>query len=296
MVQHRLRRLRDRELRRIDRAVAGAIHLPDLPRKRGVWMVAMVKNEADIITASIEHAFEQGICHALIADNGSVDGTKELLHELSSTYPLSVAADSMVAYEQDSKMTHLARVASRHGATWVIPMDADEFWTAPGTTVAQYLESSPADVEEAVVHNVFPLDDLPIVDRAGQFRIDRSPSHYPKVAVRAHRSLWISMGNHAAIRGVTRRGGGLRVTHLPWRSFEQFSAKVTQGKLAIEQTGHAEGICIHWRHLGAIDAEPLRARWSALLRGERDDDLAWTPIGPFEFGQPFLSPATQPAN
>jgi hypothetical protein len=248
----------------------------------------MVKNEADIIGASLAHAFEQGICHVLISDNGSTDGTLELLHELASTYPLSIATDSMLAFEQASKMTHLARAASRHGATWVVPMDADEFWTAPEGSVASHLEASPADVEVATVRNIFPFVDLPVVDRTGQFRIDTVPSRHPKVAVRASRSLWINVGNHWAVRGTARRESGLLVTHLQWRSFGQFSAKVAQGKVGLEQTGYQEFVGNHWRKLGAEPNDRLRARWESLLLGEHDPELHWGPIGPCEVGRPLL--------
>lgn len=247
----------------------------------------MVKNEADIIGASLAHAFEQGVCHVLISDNGSTDGTVELLHELASTYPMTIATDSMLAYEQASKMTHLARAASRHGATWVVPMDADEFWTAPEGSVASHLEASPADIEVAPFRNIFPLDDLPVVDRTAQFRIETFPE-FTKVAVRASRSLWIEMGNHGAVRGTMRRDSGLQVIHLPWRSFEQLSMKVAQGRVAVEQTDYEKHICGHWRQLGAEPDDRLRARWDLLLQTGHDPELVGTPMGTWEVGRPLL--------
>jgi len=288
MNRHRLGRLWRKDLRRVDRAVARAIHIPPLPRKRGVWGVTMVKNEADIIGASLAHAFEQGVCHMLVSDNGSTDGTVELLHELASTYPLTIATDSMLAYEQASKMTHLARAASRHGATWVVPMDADEFWTAPEGSVASHLEASPADVEVATIRNIFPLVDLPVVDRTAQFRIETVATQFRKVAVRASRSLWINMGNHGAVRGTMRSDSGLNVIHLPWRSFEQFSMKVAQGRVALEQTdleGHIGG---HWRKLGAEPNDRLRAHWDSLLQTGHDPEPVGTPMGTWEVGRPLL--------
>jgi glycosyltransferase involved in cell wall biosynthesis len=248
----------------------------------------MVKNEADIIGASLAHAFEQGVCHMLISDNGSTDGTVELLHELASTYPLTIATDSMLAYEQASKMTHLARAASRHGATWVVPMDADEFWTAPEGSVASHLEASPVDIEVATLRNIFPLVDLPVVDRTSQFRIETVASFFKKVAVRASRSLWIDMGNHRAVRGTIRSDSGLQVFHLPWRSFDQFSRKVTQGRVALEQTDYEENIGFHWRKLGAEPNDRLRARWDSLLQAGHGPELFGTPLGTWEVGRPLL--------
>lgn len=67
----------------------------------------MVKNEADIIEQTIRHLLNQGVEHILVADNGSTDGTYELLQELSKSLPVHVIQDREVAYYQSEKMTWL---------------------------------------------------------------------------------------------------------------------------------------------------------------------------------------------
>lgn len=53
----------------------------------------MVKNEADIVEQTIRHLLDQGVDHILAADNGSSDGTYEILLELSKILPVHVIKD-----------------------------------------------------------------------------------------------------------------------------------------------------------------------------------------------------------
>lgn len=86
----------------------------------------MVKNEADIIEQTIRHLLNQGVEHILVADNGSTDGTYELLQELSKSLPVHVIQDREVAYYQSEKMMWLADQVTEAGAEWIVPFDADE--------------------------------------------------------------------------------------------------------------------------------------------------------------------------
>lgn len=86
------------------------------------------------------------------------------------------------------------------------------------------------------------------------------------------------MGNHEVLRpGV--RAEGLRILHLPWRSFEQFARKSRTGAQAIALADTPEDKAYHWRRLGALDDDALRAAWEALLAGQPLTDAAWYPRG-----------------
>lgn len=270
---------------RVNRRVASALLLPPLPRRRTrpdeVWAVFLVKNEADILEHTLRHAAEQGIDRLLVVDNGSTDGTRERVAELSASLPVILGDDREPAYYQSAKMTRLARWAASRGAGWVVPMDADEFWFARDRTVADFLRSTPADIVEADLYNLFPTEVQPTArGLAGELRFDHARHLLKKTALRAHPLMWLSMGNHEGLRpGST--GDGLFIAHVPWRSEEQYLRKVRQGAAALAATnleGHLGG---HWRRLGRETDEGLRAGWRAILRGDRDDRDGWNPVGPF---------------
>src|SRR5881394_2910564 len=111
-----------------------------------VIAVAMVKDEADIIQATVCHMLTQ-VDQVIVADNMSTDGTRNILDSLLvlNSLPVEVVDDNDPAYYQSSKMTHLARLAYLRGADWVVPFDADELWTANGATVKETLERAECD-------------------------------------------------------------------------------------------------------------------------------------------------------
>src|SRR4051812_15863371 len=104
----------------------------------------MVKDEADIIGRSIDNLFAQGVDLVVVADNGSLDGTRKVLLERDPEKVILIDDDE-VGYYQSQKMTRLAHIArEKLDADWVIPFDADEFWLAArsGYTVRDAIEFS----------------------------------------------------------------------------------------------------------------------------------------------------------
>ena len=51
-------------------------------------MTAMVRDEADIIASMLDHHLEQGVDHFVVTDNGSVDGTREILEDWLDGKPI----------------------------------------------------------------------------------------------------------------------------------------------------------------------------------------------------------------
>ena len=272
------------EHRRRARLVTRGLDLRSTPRTLGVWAIAMVKNEADIIRATVTHTFEQGIDRMLIVDNGSTDGTRDLLADLSREFRISIGDDRETAYYQDHKMTALAAHARRHGADWVVPIDADEFWFAKDRSVGDHLRSLRATTTRAsaILRNVFPIagNEHPTSLRDGPLRLDLRPHVLPKVAARTHPLLWIGMGNHSALRPGWMHAS-LHIAHLPWRSFEQLARKVRQGAAAYAATDLDEHLGGHWRRQAERADAELRATWSELLEGRGPGDLGWRPSGQF---------------
>src|SRR5688572_11654372 len=112
-----VRRAADADHRAAVRAARTGIRLPPLPRRarvRGeVWAVTMVRNEADILPLVLDHFEAQGVDRILVSDNGSTDGTLEMLEDRSAQGRVVLARDLEPAYYQAAKMTRLAHAAGR---------------------------------------------------------------------------------------------------------------------------------------------------------------------------------------
>lgn len=275
-------RLLDADARRQARLAVAGFELPALPREVGVWGIAMVKNEIDVIESVVRHMFTQDLDRVLIVDNGSTDGTLEKLRELAVSLPLTVGIDNEVGYYQAAKMTELARRARRAGAEWVVPFDADEFWFARNMSVGSFLRRSRFAMHRAAVFNAFPTRENEHVTglAGGTLRFDTEIHGLPKVAVRTAPLLAIGPGNHWAIRHGA-AGGGLYICHIPWRSRAQVESKVRQGKRAYEGTGLNSRFGEHWRWMDAESPESLQRIWLGLLEGQGHASLGWNPKGPF---------------
>jgi hypothetical protein len=182
-----------------------------------------------------------------------------------------LARDVEPAFYQAAKLTLLAQAARWAGAEWVVPFDADELWFARDGLLADHLRRQGADVLGARLVNTFRT-------ASGGWAMDPITG-VGKVAFRSHRLAELSSGNHRVDRPGLRLTGAeapLRIAHLPWRSFEQFAAKLHQGAQVDRLTTGLVG-GDRWRTLGVLDDDALRSLWEGILAGRTDESLAWTP-------------------
>ena len=215
--------------------------------------ISMCMDESDIVEHTVRHMAEQ-VDALIIADNGSTDGTRDLLDDLARELPLTVLDDPEVGYYQSRKMTALAAKAADAGADWVVPFDQDEWWYSPFGRIADVLAELPhasiagAQLFDHVATGQDPDDPNPITRI--QWR-RREAADLPKVACRSRPPVTIHQGNHGADHG-DRVDGQLIVRHFPYRSVEQFVSKVRNGAAAYAATDLPEHEGAHWRDYGRI--------------------------------------------
>lgn len=216
--------------------------------------VSMVKDEADVIAGTLTHLADE-VDHLIVADNGSTDGTREILAELEDTLPLTVLDDPEVAYRQSEKMSALASAAADQGAKWIVPFDADELWVWRGARIRDELVGCRANVILADVYDHRPT----AIDPAGAdpFRSivwrEKNPLGLPKVAFKWEPGAVIHQGNHGVdLPGKYLSMNGLEVRHFPYRSAEQFVRKARNGAAAYKATDLPEHVGAHWRQYGEL--------------------------------------------
>lgn len=92
-------------------------------------MNLLIKNEADIIADNIHFHASQGVDCFVVMDNGSTDGTREIVESLKDQYEMLIIDRPQLDYQQSNWKTEMAVKSSRIlGADWSIANDADEFW------------------------------------------------------------------------------------------------------------------------------------------------------------------------
>lgn len=218
--------------------------------------VSMVKDEVDIIRSTVEHMLTQ-VDRVIVADNGSTDGTRDILAGLD----VDVLDDPEVGYFQSRKMTALAQRAREEGADWVVPFDADEWWYSPFGRIGDVLEAIPDEwlvASAALYDHVATALDPAEADPVRRIQYRRPyPADLPKVAARTASDLVIEQGNHGA--HYTARpaalAGQLVVRHFSYRSAEQFVSKARNGAAAYAATDLPDDSGAHWRGYGRILAE-----------------------------------------
>jgi glycosyltransferase involved in cell wall biosynthesis len=214
-------------------------------------MSILCRNEIDIIEANIKTHAALGVDGFVVMDNGSTDGTREKLEQLSAAYNVHIIDQASQTYQQAKWMKELAFYArDRMQARWVISNDADEFWIPENGDLKSYLQANDSVVtvkrsnmlltEEALrpdyhfsqaQHRVlYPICyDREVQKNDDQISMLLVPIS-PKVIVNPKGLIKLSGGNHRAKHFgkafSARKESGIHVYHYPIRSFAQFEANI----------------------------------------------------------------------
>lgn len=214
----------------------------------------MVRDEADVIEGTLRHMAGE-VDWLLVADNGSTDGTRDLLDKLADELPLTVIDDPEPAYYQSQKMSALAEQAAASGATWIVPFDADELWLAEDR-LRNVLRQCPYQAATAQLFNHFAT----AIDPEGDdpFRTivwrQRDAAPLPKVAFRWEPGAVIRQGNHSVDlpSSASTVAGLIQIRHFPYRSADQFIRKARNGADAYRATDLPVTEGAHWRAYGDL--------------------------------------------
>ena len=144
--------------------------------KYKIYSLLVVKNEVDVIAASLKDACRWSN-KIIVIDNGSTDGTWETIQQLSNEYPQIIP---WLRYEGPFHIGLRAKAfkAFRHEMTcndwWNVRLDADEFY--PGD-VRAFLTNVPKryrTVKKESTDYVLTHEDLSKYEFSGNFEQDKS--------------------------------------------------------------------------------------------------------------------------
>lgn len=214
-----------------------------------IVMTLLVRNEEDIIADNIRFHHAMGVDSFIVMDNLSTDGTAQILRDLSAEVEIDYLYQPEDDYNQWQWVTDMAhRAAIQHKADWVINNDADEFWIPAQGNLKSLLGTLAESTSVLMVrrHNAVvtcPADD-PL---AGQShprhstmfeRQSLNVKGHPlpgKVLHRASANVTVAQGNHA-VEGLDgemdEAGDCLNILHFPFRSLQQYEAKIRLGGAA----------------------------------------------------------------
>ena len=203
-------------------------------------MTLFVRDEADIIDAQIAFHLNAGVDIVLATDNGSTDGTTEVLNHYAQDGELVYTRNPEIVSQVDTVTNMAQRAAAEFGADWVINADADEFWFPRRGSLKEIFTSVPGrfGAVRGMLRNFVPRPDahaptffaermtvrrsLPSTDRLDPFKT------YFKTAHRGDPEVQVGGGNHEV---VGRRliplpdWYPIDVLHFPIRSLEQCARK-----------------------------------------------------------------------
>jgi len=237
-------------------------------------MTILVRDESDIIEANIRTHANLGVDAFAIMDNGSTDGTREILSKLEKEFEI-IVIDEKGNYNQAKWMKQLATIAkSKLKADWVINNDADEFWLPRNSlnlkenlafkgsvlTVQRYnmLLESGKDFFDSSYHVENPI----FYSKEKQLTSDKLSiiltKIAPKTIINPHGLIYLRGGNHKALhianmRDYLRSGydkikrfKDIEVFHYPIRSYAQFEKNIKNRKRLLE-SGKKVSMGPHYR-------------------------------------------------
>ena len=259
-----------------------------------VFGVLCVRDAADVVGAVLRNTLALGVERVIVLDNGSTDGTTQVLERLARRHPIDWSPYSG-PFVQAQIISDLVAGAVAAGADWVLPVDADEFWwcergllnvldqTDAGALYCPFVQFVQRwDVEHGTPRGLLtmtrraaerpPDDDPPAVVARGDASVVeiRQPR---KVIVRAGPGVGVGVGAHDAVNapGPLAPADDIVVLHAPLRARATLTARTVRPMRADHTEVAADELTAwhakRWRRLAAEGPDALDAEWRANAYG-----------------------------
>jgi glycosyltransferase involved in cell wall biosynthesis len=253
-------------INRVSRPVMGRFlgwKVKEAQRRRSkLVMTLLVRDEVDIVRGNLEFHYDHGVDFIVATDNGSTDGTCEILEEYQRKGRLFLIREPSQDYSQMLWVNRMGEIAHRdYKADLIFHADADEFWLPDsGSLKNELIDRVDADVLKVPVINIlpanargtesFPQDTIHAVTNplyTDNLKEDSaSVSLYlfqydPKVMYRLDQGYrQVNQGNHNIITEPGSphredRSRDVRILHYPIRSRKHFFQKIRNGGAAYER-------------------------------------------------------------
>lgn len=222
----------------------------------------MVRNEVDVIDFTVRHHLDQGLDPIIVLDNGSRDGTLEILREIEKNDERVTVIVDDGPFHQEVGLTMLAQEALKLGAEWMVAFDGDELWMSTNgllndigyigganlvyVTLENFVQSVNYLPDSIYSSVQYKIPDFGASATKGQVeRKERSSIELPwgrKHIIKLSENLLVGPGTHihsGLPMGHTHidEAGTFKAYQVPMRSYEHLIRKAENG-MRIQEAGY----------------------------------------------------------